>query len=137
MDSRGHAFAVDTSGSIYTVGYGSTPATRQSARYLHWLVRKSADGGQTWTLADDFFTSAKGGFPQWGIALKACFAPDIGMFVVGEASASQTGNPSVWTVRRDDISCGGTNGQWRPSTSADAAHPIDAALHDSNPCPDL
>ena len=100
MDSRGYAFAADTLANIYTVGYGSGPATRLSPGALHWLVRKSTDGGLTWTLAEDFFTSAKGGFPQWGIPLKAHFAPGIGLFVVGQTSTGQTGYPLIWTVRR-------------------------------------
>ena len=99
-DSRGYAFAADTSGSIYTVGYGSTPSARHSPGALHWLVRKSTDGGLTWALADDFLTSAKGGFPQWGIPLKAHFAAGIGLFVVGQASTGPTGYPLIWTVRR-------------------------------------
>jgi hypothetical protein len=100
MDSGGHAFAADSLGNVYTAGYGSSPAPKLSPGLLHWLVRKSPDGGLSWTLADDFFNPVKGGFPQWGIPLKAHVVSGVCLFVVGQARSNQQGDPMIWTVRR-------------------------------------
>jgi hypothetical protein len=41
-------FCVDAAHNLYAVGSGSGQV------FSHWLVRKSADGGATWTTADDY-----------------------------------------------------------------------------------
>jgi hypothetical protein len=47
-------FAADDLGNIYVAGWGRAAATRKnSSGNLHWLVRKSSDGGQNWELSDD------------------------------------------------------------------------------------
>jgi hypothetical protein len=82
-------FAADGSGNIYVVG-GAQDASKKS--YLHWLVRKSSDGGQTWTLVDD----VQGPTSSFG-ANGAGFVPGAGVFVVGAPFA---GWSSSWLVRR-------------------------------------
>ena len=53
----------DHSGNVYVVGIGD------GATDAHWLVRKSMDGGRSWTIDDDFqFSTAPGSFSRaWGI----------------------------------------------------------------------
>jgi hypothetical protein len=96
IDATG--FAADNSGNIYVVGWGRD-ASRKS--YLHWLVRKSADGGQTWTLVDD----VQGPTVDFGAA-GAGFVAGSGVFVVG---APYAGSSSSWLVRR---SITGEAGTW-------------------------
>jgi hypothetical protein len=99
--SQGLAFAADASGGIYSAGYGTTPAARTSdPGQLHWLVRKSLDAGQTWSVVDDYYNSNKAGYPKWGIPEKACFVPGGGLFVVGQTAANANGYSQTWTVRR-------------------------------------
>jgi hypothetical protein len=101
LTTEGRALAADASGTVYVAGYGTTPAAKRTdPNPVHWLVRKSPDGGMSWTLADDFFNPAKGGFPQWGIPRKARWVPSVGVFVVGQASSNPQGYQSNWTVRR-------------------------------------
>jgi hypothetical protein len=96
IDATG--FAADDVGNIYVVGWGRDASKKN---YLHWLVRKSADGGQTWTLVDD----VQGPTGNFGAA-GAGFVPGAGIFVVG---APYAGSASPWLVRR---SLNGQLGTW-------------------------
>jgi hypothetical protein len=111
-------FAADPSGSIYVVGGGRDLTVAGSGKgaknqsNIHWLVRKSADAGQTWTLVDDIIL----GQP---IADAAAVEPGVGVFVVGAHFY-----PGPWVVRR---SATGDAGTWStvdgPITNA-AAHGV-------------
>lgn len=81
------------------VGSGKHTTTNS---YIHWLVRKSSDAGQTWALVDDLqsFSGSTG-------ANGAGFVPGAGVFVVGGRFPG-TGNSS-WVVRR---SLSGQSGTW-------------------------
>jgi len=46
------AMGADAFGNLYVVGRGTT--TSQGNNVYHWLVRKSSDGGNSWTTVDDF-----------------------------------------------------------------------------------
>ena len=96
-------FAADDLGHIYVAGWGREAPKKKNewSGPLHWLVRKSADGGQTWTLADDL----PGPAASFG-AGGAGFVPGVGLFVVGDEFA--TGSSS-WRVRR---SVNGEPGTW-------------------------
>jgi hypothetical protein len=83
-NSMARAFVGDSAGNICVAGSGT-----DSAGGTHWLVRRSVNGGQTWSLVDDLHPAAE--------ANAAHFCPGIGLFVVGDAG-TQTG--SAWTVRR-------------------------------------
>lgn len=96
IDATG--FAADNSGNIYVAGWGRD-ATKNS--YLHWLVRKSSDGGQTWTLVDDL-QGPTGNFGAAG----AGYVSGAGVFVAGPPYASSS---SSWLVRR---SLNGASGTW-------------------------
>jgi hypothetical protein len=101
LSSSARAFVADSSGNIFVAGSGSSPGARKiDPDPLHWLVRKSTDGGQTWSTVDDYYSTAKGGYPKWGIPNKAHFAPGIGLFVVGQTAANANGYSETWTVRR-------------------------------------
>jgi hypothetical protein len=49
---------------------------------------------------DDYYSTARTGYPKWGVPLKAHFASGIGLFVVGQTAASANGYSQMWTVRR-------------------------------------
>jgi len=62
----------------------------------HWLVSKSADGGQTWTSVDDI-----SGAKVWSIS----FVPGAGLFAVGNvtivgSSKGKSTTTIAWLVRR-------------------------------------
>lgn len=79
--------AVDSSGNIYSVGYGASGAN-------HWLVRKSANSGTTWTTVDDYqYTS---GYHAWayGVAIDST----NNVYVIGGGLDSSFGEH--WVVRK-------------------------------------
>jgi hypothetical protein len=119
IDATG--FAADNSGNIYVAGWGQAQTIVGSGKHMttqttiHWLVRKSADGGQTWTLVDD----VQGPTGSFGAA-GAGFVPGAGVFVV---VAPYAGSSSPWMVRR---SLNGEQGTWSTVDSpfAGAAHAV-------------
>lgn len=48
------AITADPAGNIYVFGNGAIINSQGVSSPLHWLVRKSADNGATWSLVDDF-----------------------------------------------------------------------------------
>jgi hypothetical protein len=117
IDATG--FAADDLTNIYVAGWGQAQTIVGSGKhattqiYNHWLVRKSADGGQTWTLVDDVQVPA-GSVGAAG----AGFVPGAGVFVVGDPYASSA---SSWLVRR---SLNGEQGTW---STVDSSLPGSAA----------
>jgi hypothetical protein len=109
VDSLLNATAIrggaDAAGNLYVVGN-----TLCGAQYPHsspsvWLVRKSSNGGDTWTTVDSFAP----GEPQQGFgALPKDFAADAqgNLFVAGYLGSTAG---SQWVVRENP---GGT-GSWR------------------------
>jgi hypothetical protein len=100
---------VDNAGNIYVVGIAVGPVNglQPSLRFQHWVVRKSADGGNTWSTADDFL-------PQpYSSAYPApqAFGSDAhgNLFVAGFSLGSGPPQPPQWLVRR---SLAGT-GTWQ------------------------
>jgi hypothetical protein len=78
--------ASDTAGNLYAVGKGDEDP--RSYVVLHWLVRRSTDGGQTWNTVDDPFPAS--GTTQ---AKSVAVGPAGEIYVGGQAS-------DVWTVRK-------------------------------------
>jgi hypothetical protein len=63
--SQAFAVAGDASGNVYVVGHGTTTTAttvKKTTTYTvgpdHWIVRKSGNGGATWTTSDDFQLSS-------------------------------------------------------------------------------
>jgi hypothetical protein len=92
-EARG--IGADAQGNLYVVGFASVP--NKGSRINHWQVRKSANGGTSWSTVDDFAPLAN----QTAVG----FAEDGNgnLFVAGWTSA---GTGSSWVVRE---SLGGTS----------------------------
>jgi hypothetical protein len=95
----------DSLGNIYAVGSGdvvtsSAGGTRGPTIVAHWVVRKSGDGGKTWSTVDNVLSSTGYGFQTDALG----FAADSNgnLFVVGQ-------NVFDWIVRENP---GGT-GAWQ------------------------
>jgi hypothetical protein len=82
----------DGSGNLYVVGRG------RASNGMHWLVRKSTDGGNSWSTVDDFMS---------GNAEARLFGATFNgnLFVAGVANNS--GLPR-WIIRKDT----GATGSW-------------------------
>jgi hypothetical protein len=89
--------AGDNLGNIYVAGWARGADTRKTTGPIHWIVRKSSDQGQTWSLVDDITGS--------GTPFAAEFIPGAGIFVVGDEFTGSTS--SRWRVRRSQT--GGSN----------------------------
>jgi hypothetical protein len=90
VDAAG--FTADNSGNVYVVGGARDAGTKRNpVGNLHWLVRKSANGGP-WTVVND----VQGSTPGF-VASGAAFVAGAGVFVVGGPNASAS---SLWVVRR-------------------------------------
>jgi hypothetical protein len=91
--SAAEAVAVDGTGAIYVAGSGLYRASRHGAPTAFWLVRRSADGGATWTTVDSFiYASGTTGFAN-GIFVD----PSGTIFVSGGVTTSQGDR---WLVRK-------------------------------------
>lgn len=94
-------FAGDDSGNIYVVGQAHSATTTGSGKRAntqitnHWIVRKSSDTGQTWTLVDDLVGSPG--------ASAVALVPGIGVFVAGPYFS-----PGPWLVRKSGTGDAGT-----------------------------
>jgi hypothetical protein len=95
----------DQAGNIFVVGRGGGPvkSLKPSQQFWHWVVRKSADGGSTWSTVDDFV-------PQPSSAAANAFGSDANgnLFVAGIDNQGPSGSER-WLVRE---SLGGT-GSWQ------------------------
>lgn len=58
-NSTALGIGADASGNLYVVGRGDTSPKRNTV-VRHWLVRKSTDGGNSWSTVDDFVPSGSG-----------------------------------------------------------------------------
>jgi hypothetical protein len=118
--ANAYGLGADGNGNVYALGYSSETSKGSSA--AHWIVRKSSNGGSSWTTVDDFLLTAGGNCAAMGFA-----ADSAGnLFVAGDADMNQL--PTHWIVRE---SVGGT-GAWTtvddfvPSTAGARSHAIAA-----------
>jgi hypothetical protein len=96
-----YAIGTDAQGNIYVTG--KTVERIKGTTTSHWIVRRSGNGGGSWSTVDDFVLSASGNCIATGFACDS-----LGnLFVVGDANMNLT--PSHWIVRENP---GGTGG-WR------------------------
>jgi hypothetical protein len=117
----GEAFGLgaDASGNLYVVGASQGPTFGNGT---HWLVRKSSDGGNSWTTVDNYNPGA------YAVVAKA-FTADLhgNLFVAGYVQ--QTSGAIQWLVRENPGGSGswqtadslGTNSAESRATAADAA----------------
>ncbi len=89
----------------------------------HWVVRKSANGGTTWTTVDDYQPFTQGNQVALGFAADS----NGNLYVAGWVSASTVAGPYYWIVRKNS---GGT-GNWTtvdnfPNVSSAEPHAIAA-----------
>jgi hypothetical protein len=101
-DASAFSIGADADGNLYVVGSanavsGSGNRTTYSS---HWVVRKSSDGGKTWSTVDNILSSTGYGFQTAALGFVA--DSNGNLFVVGQ-------NLSNWIVRENP---GGT-GSWQ------------------------
>jgi hypothetical protein len=102
--ARASGVGADRLGNIYVVGQADFPY--RNATYGHWVVRKSVDGGTTWSTTDDFQTAIN----VSSSASRFVADSNGNLFVAGQAPmycAGCSGTPT-WVVRESQ---GGT-GPW-------------------------
>lgn len=93
--AEAHGIGADPFGNLYVVGTASAPAKAGGTGYPHWLIRKSADGGSSWSTVDNYQPSSTGEY-----SAQAFVADPYGnLYVAGHGSAG-TG-PTHWTVRQN------------------------------------
>jgi hypothetical protein len=88
----------DSVGNLYVAGRAYDDGSPSGGPF-HWIVRRSTDGGETWSLADDFIPGGSGTEP-YGITVDAAG----NLYVAGDADYNASGQ--YWTVRKG---IGGTN----------------------------
>jgi hypothetical protein len=84
--SQAQAVIVDAAGRVFVSGWA------EAAGFVHWITRRSVDGGTTWATVDDF--SVSNGDAQ---AMSIAIDDDGNVLVGGGASSNST---SMWKTRR-------------------------------------
>jgi len=56
--SQANGIGADALGNLYVVGQAGAPNKPNGSGYLHWVVRKSTNGGSTWTTVDNYQLSS-------------------------------------------------------------------------------
>jgi hypothetical protein len=85
--------AVSPTGAVFTAGYAGTLLNNRLE--YRWLVRRSTDGGATWSNVDQF---TLGGTRANADAITTDAAGNV--YTVGSATPSGAGATSTWIVRR-------------------------------------
>lgn len=87
--SNALALVADGSSNIYAAGYGV-----DSSNVQHWLVRKSTDGGTTWSTVDDYNLSAANQATPYALTIDG----SGNIYTVGYAADAS--GISHWIVRK-------------------------------------
>jgi hypothetical protein len=86
-DTKAYSVAVDGSGTIYAVGSSDVP----NGGTTRWLVRKSADGGATWSTVDDYTPTGGGSVANGASATDVAIDATGAIYVLGSrTSAGET-----------------------------------------------
>jgi hypothetical protein len=109
--------SADALGNIYVVGRAFAPY--KSSSIGHWQVRKSANGGASWTTVDDYQLFTSGNQVALGFAADS----NGNLFVAGWASAGSGIGPYYWILRE---SLGGTGAWTTVDNIAGMAHAVAA-----------
>jgi hypothetical protein len=107
----------DAHGNLYVVGRAFVQNKNSSTG--HWQVRKSANGGTSWTTVDDYQLFNSGNQVALGFTADA----NGNLFVAGWASVGTGTGPYYWIVRE---SLGGTGAWTTVDNVAGEAHAIAA-----------
>src|SRR3989454_2304983 len=105
--SRAFGVGADTLGNIYVVGQGNVTG-KANTLYGHWVVRKSSDGGTSWSTVDNYQLSTSAHSAAWRFASDS----NGNLFVAGWGQATSSGNhhcivrkssggTSTWTTDDD------------------------------------
>jgi hypothetical protein len=102
--AHANGIGADGLGNLYVVGFATTVSKQITP--AHWIVRKSSDGGNTWSTVDNFQPASN----VFSAASRFVADANGNLFVAGQApmyGAGSTGTPT-WVVRESQ---GGT-GPW-------------------------
>jgi len=90
-----YGIGADAHGNLYVVGRAFAPYKGNS--YAHWLVRKSANGGASWSTVDDYQLFTTGDQVALGFG-----ADSLGnLYIAGWASSTKTGGTYHWVLRKN------------------------------------
>ena len=91
-----YGIGADASGNLYVVGNAGLSSNGRNSG-LYWVVRKSANGGATWSTVDTYQLLIAGNQRALGFA-----SDSLGnLYVAGEALASGGTGPIYWVVREN------------------------------------
>ena len=89
-NTRANAITSDTAGNLYVVGQADA-----GSNHLSWIVRRSQDGGTTWSTVDTISGGAAASY-----ANSVFVSPTGNIFVAGLIPGGKKGTIGQWTVRR-------------------------------------
>jgi len=102
LNSRAFGVGADASGNLYVAGQGFVKSRNNA--YSHWIVRKSTNGGNSWSTVDDFQLS-----PTSNSGAGRFIADSNGNLYVAGGTPFNPWFPNEWIVRKNP---GGT-GPWQ------------------------
>jgi tetratricopeptide (TPR) repeat protein len=121
LPAEADGVAVDSAGAVYVAGMARGRAAGGGTFTDQWVVRRSLDGGQTWSSIDDLPLDLKGGGVSWDLSgpTGITIAPSGALLVCG--CMLNPDNSLRWVVRQGRR---GTNGAvaWSTLDNFQLAH---------------
>ena len=130
-----HAVVGDGLGNVYVAGFGQARIltgysgkgnkTPVYSTILHWIVRKSSNGGASWTVNDDYV------FPTPGPAVASALAADAAgnVYVAGYGRDSNNTDHALVRANTGTDANGIPNGSWVTLADNTGATPYGADNH--------